>query len=275
MELQEDGIYCDCTLGGGGHLLMMLQQTKKARFIGIDWDPEALENVQNRLKDCEKRVELYQSNFSKIDSILEHMGVKYLNGILFDLGASWHQLTTPERGFSFNQEGKLLMQMSPEVVPLYAKLRHADYNTIYEVLKEYGEVQKAHALARLIFENRQRLKTTFDLRRIVEQNHYGRFLKKNLHRVFQAFRIWVNDELKNLFQGLTKAITYLAPSGRLIVIAYHSGEDRIVKNIFRTFEEQGQIRRLNKKVIRPSPSEIDANPAARSARMRVVEKCAS
>lgn len=254
---------------------MMLNQTKKARFIGIDWDPEALDNVRNRLKDFKERVELYQLNFSKIDSVLEHLGIRYLNGILFDLGVSWHQLTTPERGFSFNHEGKLLMQMSPEVVPLYAKLLHSDYNTIHHILKKYGEVQKARTLARLIFENRQRLKTTFDLRRIVEQNFYGRFLKKNLHRVFQAFRIWVNDELNNLFQGLTKAITYLAPSGRLIVIAYHSGEDRIVKNIFRTFEEQGQIRRLNKKVIKPSTSEIDANPAARSARMRVVEKCAS
>lgn len=254
---------------------MMLKQTRKARFIGIDWDPEAIGNVQEKLGDFRDRVRLYNTNFSKIDLVLNDIGITYFNGILFDLGASWHQLTTPERGFSFNHDGSLLMQMTPDVVPLYKKMMYASYNTILRVLREYGDIPKAHNLARLIFENRQQLKTTFDLRRLVQRKCRGRFLKKYLHLVFQAFRIWVNDELTNLEQGLKKAINYLASSGRLIVIAYHSGEDRIVKNIFRAFEEKKQIRRLNRKVIRPNLSEIKFNPAARSARMRVVEKCAS
>lgn len=254
---------------------MMLKKTNGARFIGIDWDPEALNNVRIKLADFKNRMSLHETNFTNLDSVLNKMGIKYLNGVLFDLGPSWHQLTTPERGFSFNYDGKLLMQMTAEAEPLYKKLMHANYNIIYRVLKEYGDVHRARILARLIFKNRQQLKTTFDLRQLVEKESGGRFLKKNLHRVFQAFRIWVNDELQNLRIGLTKAITYLAPSGRLIVIAYHSGEDRIVKNIFRNFEEIKQIRRLTKKVIKPNQSEIDSNPAARSARMRVVEKCVS
>ncbi|MGQ9464573.1 MAG: 16S rRNA (cytosine(1402)-N(4))-methyltransferase RsmH [bacterium] len=275
MNLQDDGVYCDCTLGGGGHLLMMLKKTCKARFIGIDWDSEAIENVREKLGDFRDRVKLYNINFSKIDLVLNDLGIKCLNGILFDLGASWYQLTTPARGFSFNHDGSLLMQMTHDVAPLYKKLAHASYNTIYRVLREYGDVPKAHNLARSIFENRQQLKTTFDLRRLVQRKYRGRLLKKYLHLVFQAFRIWVNDELTNLKQGLIKAINYLAASGRLIVIAYHSGEDRIVKNTFRAFEQNKQIRRLNKKVIKPSQTEIKFNPAARSARMRVAEKCAS
>jgi len=274
MNLQDDGIYCDCTLGGGGHLLMMLKKINKARFIGIDWDPEALDYVQTKLGNFRDRVILCEENFAKLDLILDHIGIEHLNGVLFDLGASLHQLKTPERGFSFNQDGRLLMQMSPEVIPLYKKLMHADNTKIYEVLKEYGDVPKARSIAQFIFENRQHLKTTFDLRRLVEKKCSGRFLKKNLHRVFQALRIWVNDELNNLQQGLIRAIAHLVPYGRLIVIAYHSGEDRIVKNMLRNFEENKQIKRLNKKVIRPLPTEVDLNPAARSARMRVGERCA-
>ncbi|MEO0124110.1 MAG: 16S rRNA (cytosine(1402)-N(4))-methyltransferase RsmH [candidate division WOR-3 bacterium] len=275
MRLKENGVYCDCTVGGGGHLFMMLKQKNNARFIGIDQDPEALDFVSAKLGNFKERVILREGNFANLDKIINELNIKGLDGILFDLGASLHQLTTPERGFSFNHNGKLLMQMSPDSVPLYRKLRAANKEEIFNVLKIYGDVPNAGMLARIIFENRHRLNTTLDLRKLVETKTSSRFLKKNLHRIFQAFRIWTNEELKNLKEGLIKAINFLYPEGRLIVISYHSGEDRIVKNIFRDFERKNLIRRLNKKVIRPQLEEIRENPSARSARMRVVEKCAS
>lgn len=254
---------------------MMLKQKNNARFIGIDQDPEALDFVSAKLGNFKERVILREGNFANLDKIINELNIKGLDGILFDLGASLHQLTTPERGFSFNLNGKLLMQMSPDSVPLYKKLRAANKEEIFNVLKIYGDVPNAKILARIIFENRHRLNTTLDLRKLVETKTSSRFLKKNLHRIFQAFRIWTNEELKNLKEGLIKAINFLYPEGRLIVISYHSGEDRIVKNIFRDFERKNLIRRLNKKVIRPQLEEIRENPSARSARMRVVEKCAS
>ncbi|MEO0185038.1 MAG: 16S rRNA (cytosine(1402)-N(4))-methyltransferase RsmH [candidate division WOR-3 bacterium] len=275
MNLQEDGIYCDCTVGGGGHLSMMLQKTNRARFIGIDWDPDALNYAQEKLSAFGTRLTLCKGNFANLDLILDTLGIKQVNGVLFDLGASLYQLTTPARGFSFSYDGVLLMQMSPEAVPLHRKLRSVDKTTIYEVLKQYGDVFRARRMADLIFENRYDLKTTLDLRRLVERNYPRRSLKKNLHLIFQALRIWVNDELNNLQKGLIKAITCLAPYGRCIVIAYHSGEDRIVKTTLHNYEEKEIIKRLNKKVIRPSVVEIKQNPASRSARMRVGEKCAS
>ncbi len=253
---------------------MMLKKTHRARFIGIDQDSAALNFIRINLGDLKERVTLYEGNFVNLDTIMNELNIKKLDGILFDLGASLHQLTTPERGFSFNLEGKLLMQMSPKSVPLYRKLRTADKEEIFNVLKNYGDVPNARALAKTIFENRHNLNTTLDLRRLVETKFSGRFLKKNLHRVFQALRIWTNDELNNLKEGLAKAIALLSSGGRLIVIAYHSGEDRIVKKIFRDFEQREIIKRLNKKVIKPPLEEIRKNPSARSARMRVVEKCA-
>lgn len=275
INLKDDGIYCDCTVGGGGHLIMMLERTKNARFIGIDWDPEAINFVRSRLSKFGERVTLCEDNFADLDRISKELNINGFNGILFDIGASHHQLTTPERGFSFNNNGKLLMTMSPKLVPLYRKLHSANKEVIYQVLKEYGDVPNARTLAKIIFENRHGINTTMDLRRILETKFPARFLKKNLHRAFQAFRIWTNEELRNLKLGLEKGLKLLVPGGRLIVISYHSGEDRIVKNIFKDFEKSMWIRRLNKKVIRPQLKEIRQNPSARSARLRVVEKCVS
>ncbi len=166
------------------------------------------------------------------------------------------------------------MQMSPRAVPLYKKLKYATKLTIYKILKEYGDVPHAWRVAHLIYEKRKGLKTTLDLRNLLKRTFPAAVQKKNLHRVFQAFRIWVNDELENLSIGLKKALHHLKLKGRIIVISYHSKEDRIAKHIFLDYEKRGVIKRLNKKVIKPSGFEIKKNPGARSARMRVVERCA-
>ena len=142
-----------------------------------------------------------------------------------------------------------------------------------KILKVYGDVRSSRRIGTEIYKQRKTLKTTFDLRQLVEKLTPRRFLKKELHRVFQALRIWVNKELENLERGLMIALDRLEPRGRIVVISYHSGEDRIVKNILRQMHKDGQIRLLHKKVIKPSADEIKNNPRARSAKLRVGEKC--
>ena len=275
MNLKEKGMYCDCTVGGGGHLNAMLQATRQARFIGVDWDAEAITHTREQLAAYSDRISLHQANFINLDLILDDLKIHLVNGILFDLGVSYHQLVTPERGFSFEREGGLLMQMSSDNIPLIQKLRVATKLDLAGVLRDYGDVRNAMGFARLIHENRNMLRTTLDLRQLIERITPRRFLKKNLHKVFQAFRIWVNNELTNLKEGITRAIRKLARGARILVISYHSGEDRIVKNLFRELEKENQLRRLNKKVIKPGAEEVNSNPSARSAKLRVAERCAA
>jgi 16S rRNA (cytosine1402-N4)-methyltransferase len=275
MNIREDGLYCDCTVGGAGHLLAMLRSTVTARFIGIDRDPDAVAYAQRATADYRERCCLIENNFFNLDLILDQINIGTIDGVLFDLGVSYHQLTTPERGFSFERLGDLLMNMSPGETGLVEKLRRSDQHEVTRVLRDYGEVRNYKKLGRKIHEARDALKTTLDLRRLVEESVPRRYLKKNLHKVFQALRMWTNDELENLKAGLSIALRRLSRQGRMLVISYHSGEDRIVKRFFHAAKNGGIIRVLNKKVIKPSAAEIDKNPSARSAKLRVAEKCVS
>ncbi len=274
MNLQKgEGFYCDCTVGGGGHLLAMLEATKKAKFIGIDCDPDAIDYTRKRLKAYKKRCFLFEDNFVNLGLILKKLNVTALSGILFDLGVSYHQLTTPNRGFSFKRDGRLLMRMSPRNPTLSEKIRNATKRDIIAVLKDFGDVPNSHRIGTAIFENRKSLVTTFDLRRLIEKTTPKRYLKKNLPKVFQAMRIWVNNELHNLKAGLSLAFQKIGFRGRIIVISYHSGEDRIVKNVFRERHKRGEMVLLTKKVVKPNQDEIRENPRARSAKLRAGEKC--
>lgn len=274
MNLQRDeGLYCDCTVGGAGHLLAMLQATKRATFIGLDWDPDAIGYASEKVKRYGNRCSLFQDNFTNLGLILNRLGVKRLNGVLFDLGVSYHQLMTSHRGFSFKKEGRLAMHMSPETPTLMEKMRSATRGEIVAVLKEYGDVRNCQRIGTEIYENRKSLKTTSDLRRLIEKATPKRYLRKNLPKVFQALRIWVNDELINLKKGLAIAFESLNISGRIVVISYHSGEDRIVKLFFRDLQKRKEMRMVHKRVVKPSDDEIRSNPRARSARLRTGEKC--
>jgi 16S rRNA (cytosine1402-N4)-methyltransferase len=253
----------------------MLELTKTARFLAIDCDPAAVAYSRRAIAHYRGRCRVFENNFINLDLILDKENVSGLNGILFDLGVSYHQLTTPERGFSFERSGDLLMRMSPHGPSLRDKLHEVDQEGLARVLKEYGEVRNFKKISRMILERRDVLATTLDLRNIIEEAVPRRFLKKNLHKVFQALRIWINDELVKLERGLAIAFDSLFDEGRMLVIAYHSGEDRIVKRFFRSLKESGQARILNKKVIKPGAGEISENPSARSARLRVIERCAS
>ena len=273
--MRDEGVYCDCTVGGAGHLVAMLSRTRKARFVGIDCDPEAVAQSRQVTTRYRNRCFLFENNFVNLDLILDEIKVRFVMGILFDLGVSYHQLTTPERGFSFDRDGNLLMRMSPNTPSLREKLLGAQQEDLIGVLKEYGNVRNYRKIGKRIYELRKKITTTLDLRKVVEDAVPPRYLKKNLHKVFQALRIWTNNELANLMEGLSVAFRRLDDRGRMLVIAYHSGEDRIVKRFFRILKDEGRARLLNRKVIKPSDEEIIANPQARSARLRVVEKCAS
>lgn len=273
MELKEDGIYLDCTVGGAGHLMAMLMQTKRTNFIGIDCDPDAVEYSRQRAVAFSNRCRFIENNFINLDLILDELNVKEIDGVLFDLGVSYHQLAVPSRGFSYERDGALLMRMSPLSMPLRKKLRYAHRDEIVRILREYGDVRNYRKLGRRIFDSRSDLKSTRELRELIEDCVPRRFLKKNLQRVFQALRIWTNDELNNLTRGLPVALERLKNRGRMIVISYHSGEDRIVKRFFRGLKAAGAARLLSKKAITPSDNEISMNPQARSAKLRAVEKC--
>ncbi len=274
MDVTRDrGVFCDCTVGGGGHMLAMLQETKKAQFIGIDWDPEAIAQARSRIGAYRNRCCLIQDNFSNLNAILKQQDVDKLAGVLFDLGVSHHQLATARRGFSYKYDGDLLMNMAPDNATLVEKLSNTTERELVSVLKNYGDVRNCKKLGAAIFEARRALRTTHDLRALVEDVTPRRFWKKTLPTVFQALRIWVNNELENVRTALTVAFQALECGGRIVFISYHSGEDRIVKTLFREYVRQGFLTRLHKKVIRPTAQEIAQNPHARSAKLRAGEKC--
>jgi 16S rRNA (cytosine1402-N4)-methyltransferase len=267
------GIYCDCTVGGAGHLVALLKNTTDASFIGIDCDPEAIAYAHAVITPYRERCFLFEDSFVNLGLILDRLNIDYVDGVLFDLGISYHQVTTAERGFSFERSGKLLMNMSPHTLSLAEKLKRAQREEIIQVLKKYGDVRNARQIGTAIFENKRSLMTTLDLRNLLEKIIPRRYLKKNLHKVFQALRIWTNNELKNIETGIAVALTRLKQHGRIVVISYHSGEDRIVKNLFREAQKRGKMRILHKKVIRPSKDEVEKNPRARSAKLRAGEIC--
>ncbi|OGC41732.1 16S rRNA (cytosine(1402)-N(4))-methyltransferase, partial [candidate division WOR-3 bacterium RBG_13_43_14] len=253
MNIARDcGYYCDCTAGGGGHLEKFLQMTHRAQFIGIDWDPEAIAYARQRLLCFGTRVSLFQDNYIQLDLILDHLKINEINGVIFDFGVSFHQIASDRRGFSFDRDCPLKMNMAPDNPSLSECLEQADKFEIMQVLKDYGDVRNYRRVGAEIFEHRKELRSTGALRDLVIKNTPKRYHIKNLRRVFQALRIWVNKELENVESGLIRAFARLAPDGRLITIAYHSGEDRIVKQQFRKWHQEGQGRQLNRKVIRPS-----------------------
>lgn len=286
-----DGIYCDGTLGGGGHTAAIAQKlTSRGSVIGLDRDATAIQAAQAHLARLElgAKVHIHQLEFAQMKQVI---APNSLAGILLDLGVSSYQLDTPTRGFSFRGAGPLDMRMDTRTAETAADLlNHRSEQELATIFYQFGEERHSRRIARQIVQARTKapLKTTAELaqivRHVVGDNPYT---SKSLARIFQALRIAVNDELNQLTQALHVAIECLRASGRLVVISYHSLEDRIVKNIFRD-EEKGCIcppkiphcvcgrkptlRRLTKKPIYPSATEIEHNSRARSARLRVAEK---
>ncbi len=272
-------IIVDGTLGFAGHSKAILEKiTPGGKLVGLDQDKEALAIAKKNLTEYAADTDLVNKNFVEIDEVLKSGGIKQVSGIVLDLGISSYQIDRPERGFSVRHDGPLDMRMNAE-----ADLKASDIVNTYsekdiaEILKEYGEERFSFRVARFIVEERKKklIETTSQLSQIVMRALGARGKTQKIHpatRTFQGLRIAVNDELNKLSLTIDKAVTLLKPGGRLVIISFHSLEDRIVKTKFRDFAKDKKIHLLTKKPVYPTDQELAVNPRARSAKMRAAER---
>jgi 16S rRNA (cytosine1402-N4)-methyltransferase len=273
-----DGVYVDCTVGLGGHTAALVE-AGAGRVIGIDRDPSALEAARARLAAFGDRVEFVHADYRDLPAVLLGRRVPSVAGVLADLGVSSMQLEDPARGFSFRSSGPLDMRMDPSGgSPLAERLRNVDETTLADVIWRFGEERRSRRVARSILAARDRgdLETTAALATAVRRGVGGGAWQRidPATRTFQALRIWVNGELDGLDQFIDAAVDALRPGGRLAIIAFHSLEDRIVKHTMRRLAASGGVTLVTRRPMVPGDAEIAANPRARSARLRAVEKAA-
>ncbi|HDD35418.1 MAG TPA: 16S rRNA (cytosine(1402)-N(4))-methyltransferase RsmH [Candidatus Desulfofervidus auxilii] len=268
-------VFVDGTVGGGGHAKAILEASKpNGILVGLDVDEEALAVAQKNLSLYRERLILKKTNYAKMKEVLEEIGYEKVDGILLDLGISSLQLADPKRGFSLLQTGPLDMRMDKissltayHIVNKWSKWR------LKEIIRQFGEEKWAGRIAQKIIENRP-IETTTQLSQVIASAIPKKYWPRRIHpatRTFQALRIVVNKELENLKQFLNQALNLLMPKGRLVIISFHSLEDRIVKTAFRVWVEEKKVKLLTKKPIRPSREEIAQNPRSRSARLRAIE----
>ncbi len=281
LDLQPGAVVLDCTLGLGGHSLQMSDKIGlTGRLIGIDQDDHAIVRARAVLADFRGRLDIVKSNFRCIHAVLDGLGVPFVDAILFDLGVSSLQLDDASRGFSFRHEGPLDMRMDPQAeFSAFDLVNAGTEEELTRVLREYGEERFSRKVAEAIVRGRnaQPVRTTADLTRIVETvvpRWKGRGGIHPATRTFQGLRIAVNRELDVLREALDAGMDRLKPQGRMSVIAFHSLEDRIVKDTLRDFARQGRARLLTKKPLWATAEESEANPRARSARLRAMERVA-
>ena len=291
LEVKQDGVYLDCTLGGGGHSRRIGSLlSRKGFLIGIDRDDDALNAAKKNLSDLSCRVELVHGNFSELEKILSDLGVEKIDGAVFDLGVSSHQIDTAERGFSYMHDSKLDMRMDRrqnltafEVVNSYAEEKLA------KIFHDYGEERFSKKIANVICESRKNfpIETTGELVKLIEKNVPR--TKNGGHpakRIFQAIRIEVNNELEILNSSVTAAVKKLNLGGRIAVITFHSLEDRLIKNTFKNLAQgcicpknfpvcvcghKPEIKILGK-AMTATAEEIYNNPRSKSAKLRAAEK---
>lgn len=289
LNIRPDGIYVDCTAGGGGHCSAVAERLTTGRIIAIDQDPEAIANLQNRFKDNGK-VTIVHDNFVNISSILENLGIDGVDGIMADLGVSSHQLDTDERGFSFHKNAPLDMRMSMEGMSAADLVNTASQSELQKIIYTYGEEKFAPSIARKIVKEREQkpIETTFELVDIIKASMPMK-AKRDGHparKTFQALRIEVNGELEKLERAIDNMFEALNPSGRIAIITFHSLEDRIVKKKFNKFCEgctcppefpvcvcgKKPRGKLPFKSKAPTENEVGENFRAHSARLRAIEK---
>ena len=287
-------LFVDATLGLGGHAEAILQASEQVQLVGIDRDPRALELAARRLAPFGERVRFVNANFHQLEPALAGIGITGgLSGVLADLGVSSMQLDTPERGFSFRFDAPLDMRMGLAERTAGDLVNEASEGELEKIIRDYGEERQARRIARSIVDARreQPIETTGQLKRLIDRVKGSRPLRGEKQRVdpatlvFQALRIAVNDELAGLEGFIQQAIDLLEDDGRLVIISYHSLEDRIVKNALRD-RARGEIDRvtgrphaetqlieaLTRKPVRPSEAEVERNPRSRSARLRAARR---
>jgi 16S rRNA (cytosine1402-N4)-methyltransferase len=271
--------FVDVTVGTGGHGAAMLRATS-ARMLGIDRDASALSIARDRLAEFGARVTLQQADFSELAGVMKESGFAGADAILADLGMSSYALDDPERGFSFRLDGPLDMRMdNRQTLRAYDLVNEESAEELARIIYTYGEERASRRIAKLIVDARRRhpIETTAELRAIVERA-LGARRRQGAHpatRTFQALRIAVNREMESLATLLRDGPALLSPGGRMLVISYHSLEDRPVKERFRELVQGGGYVALTRKVIKPSAAETAHNPRARSARIRCIERSAN
>lgn len=285
------GIFVDGTVGLGGHAEALLRTSPDVQLIGIDRDREALARAAERLAGFGPRVRLVQANFHQLMATLAGLGVRAIAGFLADLGVSSLQLETPGRGFSFRFDGPLDMRMGLSETTAADLVNQASEGELATIFRDYGEERHARRIARAIARARMEkpIRTTGELKALVDAAKGARALREEridpATRVFQALRIAVNQELAGLERCIEEAVQLLEADGRLVVISYHSLEDRIVKSTLRDLA-QGEIDQvtgrsrsetqlievLTRKPVRPTEEEVDLNPRSRSARLRAARR---
>ena len=278
-------VIVDLTVGGGGHAEPILKAVGPVgRLVGIDKDPAALAATARRLARYDEQLALVKMDFRKIRQTLQNLGIREVNGILMDLGVSSHQLDDGDRGFSYRQDAPLDMRMNPEDKLTAADIiRDYSRDELTTVIRKYGEERWASRIAAFIVDRRQTrpVTTTFELVDVIKAAIPAGARRRGPHparRTFQAFRIEVNGELKGLKEALEESIAQLKRGGRIVVISYHSLEDRIVKTTFKEHTEEtavdtgARLMLLTKKPIRPAEEETAANARAESAKLRAAEK---
>lgn len=279
LRLPVGGCFVDCTLGMGGHsALLSTPLGPQGRIVAIDRDNGSLQQAKENLAGCVAVCDFMHDDFRHVDAILDKLNIAKIDGILLDLGLSSFQLDDPGRGFSLRSDGPLDMRMDQDsYISAYDLINSLSERELAQILKDYGEERWHNRIARHVVEQRSRkpIETTAELSEAVLRAIPHGQARQKIHpatRTFQAFRIAVNRELESLEIVLDKCVPYLNPGARICVISFHSLEDRIVKQKFRFYSRSGQLRLVVKKPLRPTESEIDDNPRARSARLRVAEK---
>ncbi len=292
LQVRPQGVYVDCTVGLGGHSREIVKRLGEGRLVVLDLDEDALRLAAGRLAGSKAKLSLHRENFRNLPRLLRRLRIRRIDGCLADVGVSSLQLETAERGFSFMKEGPLDMRMDrTQTVTAASLVNDSCPERLVEILRAYGEVTgAARVVAALVEErHRKRFETTKELAAVVERVK-GWPRGTRLHpatQVFQALRIEVNQELKNLEAFLSGVVDFLRPGGRLVVLAFHSLEDRLVKRAFARESgkcicfspwdlcgcpRQRRVRILTRRPVRPSGREIRANPRARSAKLRAVER---
>ncbi|MGI6677576.1 MAG: 16S rRNA (cytosine(1402)-N(4))-methyltransferase RsmH [Dehalobacterium sp.] len=295
LKLKSSGIYVDCTMGGAGHSREILERTSpEGRLIAVDQDETAVEIGRERLREYGSRVTVVHDNFGNIKNILEKLQVDLVDGFLFDVGVSSYQLDNPERGFSYMEDAPLDMRMDKEHQTVTAAdlLNNADVEEISRIIFTYGEERWAKRIAQFIGEFRKanRITSTGELVSIIKKAIPAGARKDGPHpakRTFQALRIAINNELEILESVVADATNFLKPGGRICVITFHSLEDRIIKREYQKLAgacscppgipvcvcgHKRLLKIITRKPILPSEKEINENPRARSAKLRVAEK---
>ena len=292
LNIKPDGIYVDCTTGGGGHSLEIVKKLTTGRLICFDKDTDALAAAKIRLKDHLEKITFINRNFAEIDEVLKELNISGVDGILADLGVSSYQIDTAERGFSFMHDARLDMRMNKtQSLDAYKVINEYSEEKLSKILWEYGEERNARQIARKIVKLRasKPIETTFEFRDIIVSSYPPKFQNKPslCNKAFQAIRIEVNNELNDLSSSIEKMLQNLNKFGRLCIITFHPLEDRIVKSAFKLHStncicppripkcvcgHKADVALITKHPIVPQDNELLSNSRSGSAKLRIVEK---